>query len=125
LQKKPDCGYGISRRRWIAHRALTYPHFDLTFFAGATGGTMAIAEILASIDREIAYLKQARELLAAGSSRRSEKIASTSKKAAAKTTAKAAKRKKRVLTPEGRKRIAEAQKQRWEAQKKAAVAGQK
>ncbi|HUA92765.1 MAG TPA: hypothetical protein VL991_09375 [Terracidiphilus sp.] len=82
-----------------------------------------MAEILASIDREIAQLKQARELLADGASRGSS--VGNSKRAAAKSTAKAAKRKKRVLTPEGRKRIAEAQKHRWEAQKKAAAAGQK
>jgi hypothetical protein len=84
---------------------------------------MGMAEILSSIDREIAQLKQARELLAAGASR--GKSAGNSKRVAIRSTAKAAKRKKRVLTPEGRKRIAEAQKHRWEAQKKAAGAGQK
>jgi hypothetical protein len=78
---------------------------------------MGIAEILASIDREIAHLKQARGLLT-GAPGKSPKALNHSKKAA-----KAVRRKKRVLTPEGRRRIAEAQKQRWEAQKKAA--GQK
>lgn len=83
---------------------------------------MGMAEILTSIDREIAQLKQARELLADGASR--GRSAGSLKRVAAKNTVKAATRKKRVLTPEGRKRIAEAQKHRWEAQKKAA-AGQK
>jgi hypothetical protein len=86
---------------------------------------MGISEILASIDREIAQLKQARGLLASSSSREPGRNAGRSKKAPAKAIAvKTATRKKRRLSPEGRKRIAEAQKQRWEAQKKAA-AGQK
>jgi hypothetical protein len=42
--------------------------------------------------------------------------------AAVAATAKPAKKKKRKLTPEGRKRIAEAVKRRWAAQKKAAGA---
>jgi hypothetical protein len=87
---------------------------------------MSISEILTSIDREIAQLKQARALLGAGSSRGSSGTAGTSKKVAIKSiAAKTVKRKKRNLTPEGRRRIAEAQKQRWEAQRKAAAASQK
>ena len=79
---------------------------------------MGISEIVDQIDREIAQLQQVRALLAG-------KSASTPKKAvavpAAKKTGK--RKKKRNLTPEGRKRIAEAVKRRWAEQKKAA--GQK
>ena len=74
---------------------------------------MGVSEILAQIDREIAQLKQARGLLAGT-------IAKSSKKAAAPAAKKVAK-KKRNLTPEGRKRIAEAVKRRWAEQKKAAA----
>jgi len=83
---------------------------------------MGVNEILASIDREIAMLQQARALLARGA------VPGKGKKRgrpAGKATARVAvagrpakKRKKRVLTAEGRKRIAEAQKRRWAASKK-------
>ncbi|MGA7340477.1 MAG: hypothetical protein WBE72_15165 [Terracidiphilus sp.] len=88
---------------------------------------MGIKDILASIDREIATLKQARVLLGAGTpARPRKKVGRTRKPAAsAKSAAKPARKKKRNLTPEGRKRIAEAVKRRWEAQKKAAAAAQK
>jgi hypothetical protein len=75
---------------------------------------MGVSEILAQIDREIAQLQQARALLAGGSAGAPKKAA---KVLAAKTPAK--KKKKRNLTPEGRKRIAEAVKRRWAEQKKA------
>jgi hypothetical protein len=86
---------------------------------------MGIAEILASIDRELAHLKQARALLGASSSRASRKTGVSKKAASKAAVAKPGKRKKRTLTPEGRRRIAEAQKQRWEAHKKAAAAVQR
>jgi|HubBroStandDraft_1064217.scaffolds.fasta_scaffold12673_3 hypothetical protein len=83
---------------------------------------MGLAEIVASIDREISTLQRARNLLAAQTKEkkrgRPAKVAA-SLKAVVKTAAK--KRKKRKLTPEGRKRIAEAQKRRWEANRKAAA----
>jgi len=75
---------------------------------------MGVSEILAQIDREIAQLQQARALLAGGSAAAPKKAA---KVLAIKTPAK--KKKKRNLTPEGRKRIAEAVKRRWAEQKKA------
>ena len=75
------------------------------------GGTVGVAEILAQLDREIAQLQRARALLDG---------AVKSKKAGAPTARKALK-KKRNLTPEGRKRIAEAVKRRWAEQKKAAA----
>jgi hypothetical protein len=77
---------------------------------------VGVSEILAQIDKEIAQLQQVRSLLGG-------KVAKAPKKAAAAPAAKkpAKKRKKkRNLTPEGRKRIAEAVKRRWAEQKKAA-----
>ena len=76
---------------------------------------MGVSEILAQIDREIAQLQQARALLGG-------KAAEALKKAAAAPAAKKPVKKKRNLTPEGRKRIAEAVKRRWAEQKKAAPA---
>ncbi|HUB00387.1 MAG TPA: hypothetical protein VMA34_18790 [Terracidiphilus sp.] len=79
---------------------------------------MGIADILASVDREIALLQQARALLSgvAAPARKPGRP----KKAAVVTPRPA--KKKRRLSPEGRKRIAEAVKRRWAAQKKAAAA---
>jgi hypothetical protein len=62
------------------------------------GGTVGIHDILAQIDREISQLKQARAVLEGS------------------TTSSAPK--KRNLTPEGRRRIAEAVKRRWALEKK-------
>jgi len=84
---------------------------------------MGVAEILASIDREIALLQQARTLLAGASAVTAKKKVGRPKKEVFVAAAKPAKKKKRNLTPEGRKRIAEAVKRRWEAQRKAAASG--
>ncbi len=76
---------------------------------------MGVSEILAQIDREIAQLQHARSVLGG-------KAAPAAKKAkAAPAVKKTGKRrkKKRNLTPEGRRRIAEAVKRRWAEQKKA------
>lgn len=77
---------------------------------------MGVSEILAQIDREIAQLEKARALLGGGSApvRAKKKVigAVAGKKIAGK---------KRNLTPEGRKRIAEAVKRRWAEQKKKAA----
>lgn len=75
---------------------------------------MGVSEILVQIDREIAQLQQARALLGGGAR-------PATKKAAAAPAAKKPAKKKRNLTPEGRKRIAEAVKRRWAEQKKAAA----
>lgn len=72
---------------------------------------MGVSEILIQIDREISRLQQARALLAGNAGSASKKISAP----AAQKTAK----KKRNLTPEGRKRIAEAVKRRWAEQRKA------
>lgn len=70
---------------------------------------MGVAEILAQIDHEIAQLQKARDLLA-GTQAKSKAASSAAPKPA---------KKKRRLTPEGRRRIAEAVKRRWAEQKKA------
>jgi hypothetical protein len=93
---------------------------------------MAISEILATIDQEIAQLQQARALLGGGAVAAPKKavgrpkkvvaaVAVAPKKAVAPVAAKPAKvaKKKRNLSPEGRKRIAEAVKKRWAAKKAA------
>lgn len=71
---------------------------------------MAIENILAQLDAEIKRLQQARALLAtigtAGAGR-----------GAKKTSAQAKPRKKRFLSAEARKRIADAQRRRWAAQR--------
>jgi hypothetical protein len=73
---------------------------------------MAIESILAQIDAEIASLTQVRNLLA--------NTGVVAKKVTRRKTKKAAKakgKKRRVLSPEARKRIADAQRKRWAAQK--------
>jgi hypothetical protein len=76
---------------------------------------MELSAILASIDDEIRTLQQARSLLAGNA---------TAKRRPGRPKAKASQgsptKKKRNMTPEGRKRIAEAVRRRWAAQKKAA-----
>jgi hypothetical protein len=74
---------------------------------------MSIDSILAQIDAEIASLTQVRSLLSGTNKVATKVTARTAKKAPAKPNA----RKKRVLSPEARKRIADAQRKRWAAQK--------
>jgi hypothetical protein len=71
---------------------------------------VGVEEILRHIDHEIAQLQRARTLLSSGASK-STKTSGTGP---------GGQGKKRRLTPEGRKRIAEAVKRRWEKQRKAA-----
>jgi len=71
--------------------------------------SMAIESILAQIDSEIARLTQARSLLAGSGS------STTTQRKNRKSAGKA--RKTRVLSPEARKRIADAQRKRWAAQR--------
>jgi hypothetical protein len=71
-----------------------------------------IKDILAELDHEIERLQQAHTLLAG--------VTATKKSAAKKAGAKPGP-KKRKLTPEGRKRIAEAMKRRWAERKKQAA----
>lgn len=76
---------------------------------------MQLSKILAEIDSEIARLEQARSLLAGEAT-----PARAKGKAAVETDSSQKRKKKRNLSPEGRKRIAEAVRRRWELQKKAA-----
>lgn len=82
---------------------------------------MGISEILASLDLEIAQLERARTLLLGGRVAPNWKVGRPKNDATVPAAVKPAE-KKRNLTPEGRKRIAEAVKRRWAAQKKAAAA---
>jgi hypothetical protein len=81
---------------------------------------MAIDLILAQIDEEIAKLKQVRALLAT-TGKVATKLAERKTKEAPVKAGKAAKtaktKKRRILSPEARKRIADAQRKRWAAQK--------
>lgn len=70
---------------------------------------MVIESILAQLDQEIAKLKQARALLAG-----TGKVAA---KLAAHKDGKAKTHRKHVLSAEARKRIADAQRKRWAAQR--------
>jgi len=71
---------------------------------------MSIESILAEIDAEIARLTQVRTLLAGSRS-------TSSSGAATKAKGPSKRRRKRVLSAEARKRIADAQRKRWAAQK--------
>jgi hypothetical protein len=73
--------------------------------------SMTIDSILAQLDSEIARLTQVRSLLA-NTAKTAPKFADAK---VSKATTK--KRKKRVLSAEARKRIADAQRKRWAAQK--------
>jgi hypothetical protein len=84
---------------------------------------MGLSEILAMIDREIAQLQNARALLTSAGAPVAKKKAGRPRKVAEAVWPETAKpvKKKRNLSPEGRKRIAEAVKRRWAAQKKTAA----
>jgi len=85
---------------------------------------MGLSEILAMIDSEIAQLQNARALLTSAGAPVAKKKAGRPRKVAEAVgpeTAKPVRKKKRNLSPEGRKRIAEAVKRRWAAQKKTAA----
>ena len=77
---------------------------------------MATDSIIALIDDEIARLTQVRSLLATtgkATAKATERLTKKAVKAAPATKAK----KRRVLSPEARQRIADAQRKRWAAQK--------
>ena len=86
---------------------------------------MAIKDVLALLDAEIATLKEARQLLKADSTgstapRKAGRPRKADSALPIDVTKPAKTKKKRTLSPEGRARIAEAVKRRWAAQKKAA-----
>jgi hypothetical protein len=79
---------------------------------------MANDTIISLIDAEIARLTQVRALLASTGKVSAKLTAKNLKKVVAASPAGKAKSKKsRVLSPEARKRIAEAQRKRWAEQK--------
>lgn len=71
---------------------------------------MEVKQIIAELEQEIARLKEARALLAGDSPAR--------RRGRPKGSAKQKQGRKRHLTPEGRRRIREALKRRWAAQRK-------
>jgi hypothetical protein len=79
-----------------------------------------VSRIIAEIDGQIAKLKQARALLAGDSSvpRAGRGRPKGSKNVVAKTASAATTQGKRQLSPEGRKRIADAMKKRWAERRK-------
>lgn len=85
---------------------------------------MDFNRLVQEIDSEISRLQQARALLTGQSSKRrpgrpkaAPAAATANRKAAAPAAAKTGSRKRR-LSPEGRKRIAEAMRKRWAERKK-------
>lgn len=78
---------------------------------------MEVSRIIAEIDAQIAKLQQARSLLAGTQTARTGPGRPKGSKNAAKGAA------KRRLSPEGRKRIAEAMKKRWAERRKQAAKG--
>ena len=77
---------------------------------------MEVNRIIAEIDAQISKLQQARALLAGGSGPAARTGRGRPK--GSKNTAAAAAPRKRKLSPEGRKRIADAMKKRWAERRK-------
>jgi hypothetical protein len=111
--KESTVAYRDLQTKWQS--ADVYQHefkVGIVHLYDSMGGIVGVSEILAQIDREIAQLQEARALLSGGAKK-------TTKKAAKVPAARKVAKKKRNLTPEGRKRIAEAVKRRWAEQRKA------
>ena len=84
------------------------------------GGIVDFNRVVEEIDKEIARLQQARELLTGKPATRGPgrpKTATIKRVAAAATPKKSVKRKRR-RSPEGRKRIADAMRKRWAERRK-------
>jgi len=83
-----------------------------------------VSRIIEEIDAQISKLQQARALLSGTTSTSSKGRGRPKGSKNAKTAAPAAAPRKRKLSPEGRKRIADAMKRRWaERRKQAAKTG--
>lgn len=81
---------------------------------------MAIESIIAQLDAEISRLQQVRDLLSATGKIEAKITAVKTTKKSRTAPAKSSKKKgtvKRILSPEARKAIADAQRRRWAAQK--------
>ncbi len=84
---------------------------------------MEVSRIIAEIDAQISKLQQARELLS-GTVKAHKGPGRPKGSKNAKTSSRQHRPRKRRLSPEGRKRIADAMKRRWaERRKQAAKAG--
>ena len=82
---------------------------------------MEVPRILAEIDAQIAKLQQARALLAGNAASPAKKALGRPRKSVEAPVKQAGgSRGKRNLSPEARKRIADAQKRRWAERKKSA-----
>ena len=81
---------------------------------------MEVSRIIAEIDAQISKLQQARELLAGTGARASKGPGRPKGSKNVKAATPAAKPRKRKLSPEGRKRIADAMKRRWAERRKLA-----
>lgn len=83
---------------------------------------MALTDVIAQIDSEIAILQQARSLLSGSNAAPAEKKAGRGRPKGSKNAVaeapQAATTAKRKLSPEGRKAIAEAMKRRWAERRK-------
>jgi hypothetical protein len=77
---------------------------------------MTTEEILSHIDAEISRLTEARDLIAGAAT---TKVARSPRKSGLAAPKPRAVRAKRIISPEGRARIAAAQKLRWSKQKRA------
>jgi len=85
-----------------------------------------VSRIIAEIDAQISKLQQARALLSGSTStasRTGRGRPKGSKNTAAAAPAKTTTTRKRKLSPEGRKRIADAMKKRWAERRKQAAKG--
>lgn len=82
---------------------------------------MEVSRIIAEIDAQISKLQQARELLAGTTTKMGKGPGRPKGSKNAKGTVKVTASKKRRLSPEGRKRIADAMKRRWAERRKLAA----
>jgi hypothetical protein len=85
------------------------------------GGNMEVSRIIAEIDAQISKLQQARELLAGTTSKAAKGPGRPKGSRNAKAASPAGTTRKRKLSPEGRKRIADAMKRRWAERRKQAA----
>ena len=82
---------------------------------------MEVSRIIAEIDAQISKLQQARELLSGTTAKAGKKGPGRPKGSKNAKTAAATGTRKRKLSPEGRKRIADAMKRRWAERRKQAA----
>lgn len=84
---------------------------------------MEVSRIIAEIDAQISKLQQARVLLSGAANSAGKRPGRPKGSKNAKAAAVSAAPRKRKLSPEGRKRIADAMKKRWAERRKQAAKG--